>query len=285
MMPLLKTLPFLVVVALGVTPCSATGQNLAGYVAGIAAQPGGAAELRRGADPPRPLRLGENILAGDTVSVRPPTRIRVDTMSGAMVMCTAEPANSACSYRFQASGGRAPSDVLHRLSTVLSWFSAPQSGFAVRDDAAPRLAVAAGIPQYLAAGERELWIAWAGGTAPFRVALLANGIASEATVEGGAARLARRPFLEGPAELRVTDARGLSAALAIAVVPTPVVQSFSGNAVNADHAALLSAAELARREGGRWRLEAAQRAAEVAPRVPAADAFIRALAAGDRLEP
>lgn len=264
----------------------ATAQDLAGYVAGITSHSNGSVELRRGADPPRPLRLGENVLAGDLVTVRSPTRVRIDTAKGSVTLCSNSAGTSVCEHRFSFAGGRRPIDVLHRLSAVLSWFAAPQSNFGVRDDGAPRFALAAGIPQRVGPGNRELWVAWVGGEAPFRATIAARGhILSEMPVEAREVRFPRLPISNGAAEVGVTDAQGRRVALLFIVASPPPAQRFGSNAVNADHAALLAAVDLAQRDGGQWRLEAAQRVTDAADRVPAAAAFRRALAAGDRLLP
>lgn len=279
----LRTLASIVALLASSLSGPALSQALTGYVAQVEGDQTGAV-LIRGSEAHRRLRLGENILAGDVVLVKPPTRVRIDTSGGPVLLCDPK-VSGECRRLFQDTGqGQQPADIARRLSAMLAWFAAPQRNLITRSAEPPRFVIGSGRPQRIVAGERQLRIGWVDGEPPFRITLEAQGrpLARGETADRGvtlpAARLGR-----GEAVVRVTDGRDRVATLPLEIVAAPALASFAASAVDADHALLLQLASLAQMDGGAWTLETAQRLSPLMPRSPAAEVFQRALFAGDKL--
>ncbi len=135
---------------------------------------------------------------------------------------------------------------------------------------------------HLTAGTRSLYIAWAGGDAPYKVQLL-NGSGTIVTqvsdVNALSVRLPKAALMPGRYTLRITgqDGKGVEDSELTVVTPNQLPAAppelAAAKLQPADYA-LLYAYYLEGFQDGRWTLEAVQRIANLPTRTSAADAWL-----------
>ena len=134
----------------------------------------------------------------------------------------------------------------------------------------PVILMLLGDHQQVAGGTRVLALAWAGGVAPFRVSVLADGAAAPvaaATSAATAMALPSHDYATGAYHVVVRDAKGATATGAFTVVDAsalPALTPDEATAINdpstpRDLAASLDAARLMADPTGHWGFEAYQR--------------------------
>jgi hypothetical protein len=134
----------------------------------------------------------------------------------------------------------------------------------------PVILMLLGDHQQIAGGQRALALAWAGGVAPFRVSVLADGSASPVAATTSATTSATLPihdYAPGAYHAVVRDAKGATATGAFTVVDgaaLPAMTPDEATAINDpstphDLAASLDAARLMADPTGHWGFEAYQR--------------------------
>jgi CHASE2 domain-containing sensor protein len=165
---------------------------------------------------------------------------------------------------------------LERLGRMLSVFSDEENHGRVvqamsKDVPGPMaLPLLAGTDhQLIVAGTRRLTMAWTGGTPPFTATLTssAGGTLTLTPAANGVPRASAKLQLgEGRYEVRITDAKGTTRSAQFEAVANQPTLSEAGFANEPDDVRLAMAAmQLAKAEGGHWRLEAFQRLIEAAP--------------------
>lgn len=135
---------------------------------------------------------------------------------------------------------------------------------------------------HLTAGTRSLYLAWAGGDAPYKVQLLSDSGAIVAQVSGVNARSVRLPktaLMPGHYTLRITgqDGKGVEDSELTVVTPNQLPAAppeLAAAKLQPMDYALLYAYYLEGFQDGRWTLEAVQRVAALAKRSPNADAWL-----------
>ena len=135
---------------------------------------------------------------------------------------------------------------------------------------------------HLTAGTRSLYLAWAGGEAPYKVQLL-NGSGTIVTqvsdVNALSVRLPKAALMPGRYTLRITgqDGKGVEDSELTVVTPNQLPAAppelAAAKLQPADYA-LLYAYYLEGFQDGRWTLEALQRVADLPQRTPALDAWL-----------
>lgn len=137
---------------------------------------------------------------------------------------------------------------------------------------------------YLVSGPRELVVAWTAGCAPFRVRLSRNDsdqtVVEQTDIRAQRIRLVRAELKPGMYTMRTSDTSSgapfvedkltVVDAANLPVAPSAITTS----QLSADERALLYVFYLDGLDKGRWRFEAAQRAAELEMRMPAARAWL-----------
>lgn len=262
---------------------AASAQALVGYVVSIEGDLS-EAKLLRNSETGRRLRLGENILAGDTVTAPPTVKVRIETRSGMVDPCQPAPTAGLCRLHFQETTGGFPgAAIAGRISAMLSWFATPGRNLVTRAATPPTVSIGKGRAQKIVAGRRALRIAWNDGQPPFSVAVVNAGatVVSIRTPERDI-RLPAAEFKPGAAQIVIEDAQARRVAVPLTVVSKgPAVPDFGAAAVNARHRALLELGTMAASDQGVWLLEALQGVDQLGPS-EVASAFERALLSGSQ---
>lgn len=260
---------------------SASAQALVGYVTSME---GDGAQLLRGDAVPRRLRLGENILAGDTVTARLDAKVLVDTKTGQVDPCNPAPVSPPCRLHFPASSSGLPgAEVAGRVAVMLTWFVAQKRNLLTRSANPPSITIGKGQRQSLAIGQRSVRVAWNDGEPPFDVVMEGpGGRKASIRTDQQEIRLPTVDLLEGAGKIAIVDRQGRRAVLPIfgAKAP-PAVGDLSASAVNAQHRALLELGTIAAAGQGEWSLEAFQETHRLGSS-PAAVNFERALLSGGK---
>ena len=136
---------------------------------------------------------------------------------------------------------------------------------------------------HLTAGTRSLYIAWAGGEAPYKVQLLGDSgsiVAQVSDINALSVRLPETALMPGRYTLRITgqDGKGVEDNELTVVTPNQLpaapAELAAAKLAPMDYA-LLYAYYLEGFEDGRWTLEAVQTVAALAKRSPNTDAWLR----------
>ena len=257
---MLRHLLGLVFSMLVATPHAALAQVTVGYVASVEGDPS-EPKLLRNSDSGRRLRLGENILLGDTITTPPSVKVRIDTRSGMLDPCHPEPTSGICRLHFQSEAGGIPgAAIANRIAAMLSWYATPARNLTTRSASPPTIYVGKGKTQKLAAGNRPLRVGWEDGVPPFSVSVLNAGrvVASSRSSEQDI-RLPAANYKVGAGQIVIEDAKGQRATMQLVFVgEKPVLPDLTAYAVNAQHRALLELGTIAASDQGAWLFEALQ---------------------------
>jgi hypothetical protein len=240
------------------------GQAPAGYVVAVSLAGDDAAAktavVRMGKEIPAKLMMP--VYSGDVVFLRDPlSRVSLELGGGETVDVGGNLA------RYNVSGEIPTGDdawsVLTAIGEVLSGDTEeiPENMASKGDEKSLTVPLAVHGPNFIAKGERKLWIAWRGGAGPFTVT--AKTAAMDTSVPKTNAHDIEIPVPAGAGErlvVTIRDSGGQAATLrfrlqeAAPELPESLGKASPGHSANA----LLTAAWLASLDNGSWAVEAAQ---------------------------